>query len=137
MAGYSKRSLQDKLGIKDGFQVCFLNEPESYRRDLGALPSKTVESTRLKKGIDFIHHFCVWRKDLEKNFPKLASNLSPSGMVWISWPKGSSKVPTDLNGNIVRDIGVMNGMVDVKVCAVDDIWSGLKFVYRLKDRPPV
>jgi hypothetical protein len=72
---------------------------------------------------------------LEGSFPKLKQALAPDGALWISWPKGASKVPTDVNENVARGIGLRHGLVDVKVCAVDDVWSGLKFVYRLKDRP--
>jgi hypothetical protein len=72
---------------------------------------------------------------LNEQFPRLKEALSPSGMLWVSWPKASSGVPTDLSENVVREIGLANGLVDVKVCAVDEVWSGLKFVYRIKDRP--
>ncbi len=84
--------------------------------------------------LDFVHYFVQQRDELTKIFPQLATIIKPNGMIWISWPKGSSRIETDLNENIIRDIGLANGLVDVKVIAVDDEWSGLKFVYRLKDR---
>jgi len=110
-AGYSKKSLVDKLGIKDGFTIAIVGSPENYAATLGSLPS-----------------------GLESHFPKLKAALSPRGMLWVSWPKGSSGVLTDLTENVVREIGLRNGLVDIKVCAVDETWSGLKFVFRLKDR---
>jgi hypothetical protein len=88
----------------------------------------------MKGPLDFIQFFSSRRSHLDEQFPKLKASLSPSGMLWVSWPKGSSGVPTDLTENVVRDIGLTNGLVDVKVCAVDETWSGLKFVFRLKDR---
>jgi len=91
-------------------------------------------SKTLKSPLDFIHFFTKLRGELENKFPILKQELSQDGILWISWPKGSSKVETDLNENVVREIGLKNGLVDVKVTNVDQIWSGLKFVYRLKDR---
>jgi hypothetical protein len=101
---------------------------------LGKLPPGTRIRNNSKDSFPFIQCFCTELRDLERRFPILKKQLAPDGMLWISWPKGSSKVPTDLNENVIRDVGLRNGLVDVKVCAVDDIWSGLKFVYRLRDR---
>ena len=81
-----------------------------------------------------MHFFTDSRAALERRFPALKRGIGPTGMLWVSWPKRSSGVATDLDGNIVREIGLRGGLVDVKVCAVDDVWSGLKFVYRLGDR---
>jgi len=83
---------------------------------------------------DFIHFFATRRRQLEQKFAALKKALAKDGMLWISWPKGSSGVATDLNENVVREIGLARGLVDVKVCAIDSVWSGLKFVYRLRDR---
>jgi hypothetical protein len=85
--------------------------------------------------LDFIHLFTKDQGELEREFPLLAKALAPAGMLWVSWPKGASRVKTDVNETVVRKIGLKTGLVDVKVCAVDEIWSGLKFVYRLADRP--
>jgi hypothetical protein len=133
-AGYSKKSLVEKLGIKAGFKISILDPPKNYNSTLGKLPENVAVMKELKGPLDFIHFFTEERKELGSKFPILKQELSRDGMVWISWPKISSKVATDLNENIVREIGLKNGLVDVKTCAVDEIWSGLKFVYRVKDR---
>ncbi len=134
MAGYSGTPLIRKLGIKPGFRVVFLNVPDGYRAQLGDLPDDVQSSQRLGKGADFVHFFTDRRAALERRFPALKRGIGPSGMLWVSWPKRSSGVATDLDGNLVREIGLRSGLVDVKVCAVDDVWSGLKFVYRVRDR---
>ncbi len=133
-AGYSKRSLADKLGIKSGVKVAILNEPSNYDKTLGILPDGVTLRKSLTSSLDFIQFFTVEKAELENHFPKLKRALVNDGVLWISWPKGTSKKRTDLNENIVREVGLKHGMVDVKVCAVDETWSGLKFVFRLKDR---
>ncbi len=133
MAGYSKRSLKDKLGIKDGNKVLILNEPSTYRNEIGNLNRNDVH-TKINGQFDFIHFFTSSKEEFIREYSRLKDALSKSGMLWISWPKKSSKIATDLNENIIRDYALENGLVDVKVCAVDDTWSGLKLVYRLKDR---
>ena len=133
-AGYSQKPLAGKLGIKDGFSIAILNAPKNYPATLGRLPANVKVGKRLRPPQDLIQFFCRARRDLEEQFPALKSALAQNGSLWISWPKGSSKVETDLNENVVRDIGLKHGLVDVKVCAVDETWSGLKFVFRLKDR---
>jgi len=132
-AGYSKKSLVEKLGIKDGFAIAILGAPKNYAATLGKLPSAVKQTSKIKGPLDLVQFFCSKRTRLEEEFPTLKGALSQSGMLWVSWPKGSSGVPTDLTENVVRDIGLANGLVDVKVCAVDETWSGLKFVFRLKD----
>ena len=133
-AGYSKKSLVGKLGIKEGFKIIILNPPQNYDTSLGKLPKNVSVMEKLSGPLDFIHFFTKKREDLEIKFSILKQELSRNGVLWISWPKSSSKVKTDLNENIVREIGLKSGLVDVKICAVDEIWSGMKFVYRLKDR---
>lgn len=128
-AGYSKRSLADKLGIKPGMRVAVISAPEGY-----PLPAGVKRVDPPAKPLDFIHLFTVNRSELEKRVPDLKAMLVPSGMLWISWYKKTSKLPTDLDENIIREIGLEHGLVDVKVAAVDEVWSALKFVYRLKDR---
>ena len=120
MAGYSKRSLIDKLGIKEGYRVAILGAPPHYATTLGKLPPGVEFSRKLQGEKDFLHFFSASRQELEQRFPALKSCLAQSGMLWISWPKGSAGVATDLNENVVRDIGLGNGLVDVKVCAVDE-----------------
>lgn len=134
--GYSGTPLIKKLDIKPGQRVCILNAPQDYPATLGPLPAGIRLTPRLPKGrsLDLIHYFTKDRKQLEKTFPQLKAALNWDGMLWISWPKGASGVATDLNENIVREIGLETGLVDVKVAAVDEVWSGLKFVYRLIDR---
>ncbi len=134
MAGYSKTPLVQKLGIKAGQKAVILNAPRGYRKTLGALPEGASIAESLSSEAEFIHLFTTERDELETKFAGLKRKLALHGALWISWPKGAAKVETDLNENIVREIGLKNGLVDVKVCAVDEVWSGLKFVYRLKDR---
>ncbi|MCH7675803.1 DUF3052 domain-containing protein [candidate division KSB1 bacterium] len=133
-AGYSKTPLVKKLGIKLGFKIHFANPPDNLQSLLGELPEKTTTIVELNGPVDYIHFFTKSKDELRTQFPILKAALAQNGLLWISWPKKASKVTTNLNENIVRDIGLQNGLVDVKVCAVDEIWSGLKFVYRLKDR---
>jgi hypothetical protein len=133
-AGYSKRSLAEKLGIMPDARITALDAPPSYASLLGALPSGTTIHSRLPSSAGFIHQFVRRRRDLAAEFPRLARALTDEGTLWISWPKQASGVETDLNENVVREIGLAEGLVDVKVCAVDEVWSGLKFVRRVKDR---
>ena len=133
MAGYSKTHLSQKLGLKEGMSVFFYNERPSYHALLEQLPNDVTVNKSQEK-LDFIQYFTKEKKELEKVFPKLKQSLKYSGMLWISWPKAASGVAIDINENLVRDIGLKNGLVDVKVIAIDEIWSGLKFVYRLMDR---
>ena len=135
MAGYSETPLLKKLGIKPDFKIILQNEPPLYLDWLSPLPDgvKIVKKST-KDDVDFVHLFVLQRKAFEKEFIVFKKNLKKDGMMWVSWPKKASKVPTDLDENIIREFGLANGLVDVKVCAVDDIWSGLKFMYRTKDR---
>jgi hypothetical protein len=132
MAGYSSTPLIKKLGIKEGALVLTVNEPTEYWDLLAPLPE--VQIVKSKKEVDFIHVFVTHQKEFKKEFLKRKAQLKKDGMMWISWPKKSSKVPSDLDENIIRDFGLTNDLVDVKVCAVTEVWSGLKFMYRLKDR---
>jgi len=134
-AGYSGTPLIKKLGIKPGFRMAILNPPDDYSETLGKLPENTVVDRNLDDGnFDFIHYFTREKTQLEQQIRTLKAALKFTGMLWISWPKRASKVATDLDGNIVREIGLNAQLVDVKVCAVDPVWSGHKFVYRLKVR---
>jgi len=133
-AGYSGTPLVKKLGIKPGFRTAILNPPDNYPKTLGELPAKVLLLDPPQPPLDFIQFFTKERATLKAQFPHLKSLLAKTGMLWISWPKKSSKIPSDLDENIIRETGLQNGLVDVKVCAVDENWSGLKFVYRLKDR---
>ena len=134
MAGYSQRSLPDKLGIKPGTRVVALGAPPAYPSLLGRLPEGATLHSRLSKQASFIHRFVRRQDELRADFPRLARALNDHGMLWISWPKKGSGLDSDLNENVVREIGLSQGLVDVKVCAVDEVWSGLKFVRRIRDR---
>lgn len=131
-AGYSGTPLVQKLGIKPGARLQIASEPAGFGSVLGPLPDGARPSTRGE--LDFAMVFTKTVADLEKRFVALRDRLAPNGTLWVSWPKKSSGVATQLTENLVRDIGLQKGLVDVKVCAIDDTWSGLKFVRRLKDR---
>src|SRR5690242_18689303 len=129
MAGYSGSPLQKKLGIKPGIRMFIFQPPAAYFDWISPLPSDITIDKKLSKETAFIHLFSVDRKVFEKEFHRLMKSLSMDGMLWVSWPKKSSKVPTDLDENVIREFGLRKGLVDVKVCAVDEVWSGLKFVF--------
>lgn len=135
MAGYSGTPLVQKIGIKSGHRVILRNHPASFIRDLGPLPEGAEHTDKLSGTANVVICFTDRKSELEKSFPSLAGRLVPDGMLWISWPKKASGVPTDLTEDVVRKVGLECGLVDVKVCAIDEIWSGLKFVIRTKDRP--
>lgn len=135
MAGYSGTPLVKKLGIKPGQRIALLSGPPGYRETLGALPERVACAEQLDEKLDFIQLFASTQAELKQRFKEAKRCLARDGSLWISWPKKASGVATDLNENVVREIGLAMGLVDVKVCAVDEIWSGLKFVHRLKDRP--
>jgi len=132
MAGYSGTPLPKKLGIKPNYRAAFLNLPAEVKAEL----DDALSSCELTKDgrLDLAMIFTKDKAELKKQFSKLAKQLAPSGMLWVSWPKKSSGVLSDLDENIVRSIGLNAGLVDVKVCAVSDVWSGLKFVIPVKDR---
>ena len=135
MAGYSSTPLPKKLGIKEGSRIELVNSPENFQTELGELPDRVEFAKRPTNLLDIIIFFVLSQRELARNFAKLAQKLTPNGMIWIAWPKKSSGVKTDLTFEPVQRIGLDAGLVDVKICAIDETWSGLKFVYRLKDRP--
>ncbi|MEL6190279.1 MAG: DUF3052 domain-containing protein [Myxococcota bacterium] len=136
MAGYSGTPLTKKLGIKDGHRVALLGAPDDFEDTLGSLPLgvELKASLRGKRAFEVVLLFTKTVARLQEVYPKAAERLSPSGGLWVCWPKKASKVPTDLNDGVVRAYGLESGLVDNKVCAVDETWSGLRFVRRLKDR---
>ena len=134
MAGYSGTPLVKKLGIKPGTAVFIQEPPKAYFEWLHPLPENVAVKARLAGELDFVHLFVKDRKTFQNSFSKAKKFLKKDAMIWISWPKKSSGVATDLDENVIRDFGLKEGLVDVKVCAVDNVWSGLKFVIRLKDR---
>ena len=133
MAGYSGTPLAKKLGIRSQFRVAFFRLPPEVKTEL---KDNLAHCREAGPGpLDFVMIFVKSQAELRKQFPQFARQLTPAGMLWVSWPKKSSGVTTDLAENAVRGIGLEAGLVDVKVCAVSEIWSGLKFVIRVKDRP--
>jgi hypothetical protein len=138
MPGYSGTPLAKKLGIKDGFRVVLLHVPEDVRSSLSSVFEKCrIERNGIKtsKDLDFIFFFAKSRAGLELEMVPAAKALAPAGMLWISWPKKSSGVATDLTEDVIRQSGLDAGLVDIKVCAVTDVWSGLRFVIPVKNRP--
>jgi hypothetical protein len=138
-AGYSGTPLPKKLGIRAGQRIAFLDAPPSFADALGPLPEGVARPrTTLRGGtLDLIVAFFTERKALERRLPRLVAALDPAGAIWVAWSKRAARVDTDLTEDVVRDLALAGGVVDVKVCAIDATWSGLKLVIRLKDRPQV
>jgi hypothetical protein len=134
MAGYSGTPLAKKLGLLPGREAIVLQAPREYPTIVVPMPDGVKLRHRLHPGAEFIHFFARNRTELARRFPRLAVALADQGVLWISWPKKSSSLAGDLDENVVREIGLTTGLVDVKVCAVDADWSGLKFVRRLAHR---
>jgi hypothetical protein len=133
MAGYSGTPLVRKLGIRDGMKINVLNAPRAYD-DIVELPPGVRMAGPRAADLDFVHVFAAEAKRLDDTLRRLRARISQSGMIWVSWPKKSSGVATDVTEAVVREAGLAAGLVDVKICAVDDTWSGLKFVIRKADR---
>ena len=133
-AGYSGTPLAKKLGIKPGFRIKIVEEPKDYFSlftDL-LMDLEIIRDLEIEK--DFIHYCTTSALQLKKDIGQLKKEIVQHGILWISWPKKTAKLATDLNGNFVREIGLGAGLVNIKVCAVNEIWSGLKFVVPVKDR---
>ncbi len=133
-AGYSNTPLAKKLGIKENTVIKLINQPENYFDLFSDFPPDVQITSDSKTKKDLIHYFTKSASLLQSDIRQLRMEIKENGMIWISWPKKASKIETNLNGNLVREIGLKNDLVDVKVCAVDDVWSGLKFVIRLANR---
>jgi len=134
MAGYSGTPLPKKLGLAPGRRASFLKLPTEVKAELTKALAECEVIASPRPPLDYAHLFVRSQAELKKEFPRFSKPLASDGMLWVSWPKKTSGVATDLTENDVRKIGLDAGMVDVKVCAVSDVWSGLKFVFRLKDR---
>lgn len=134
MAGYSKTPLSKKLGIKPDFLIHLINEPDNYYELVSPLPEKVTVVKGLSSELDMIHLFTKERDELETQIPILMQKIKQAGMIWVSWPKKSSKVPTDVTEDVIREVILPLGLVDVKVCAIDATWSGLKVVIRKENR---
>ena len=133
-AGYSGKPLAQKLGLEEGARVVALKAPRAYRGLLAPIPRGVSFTPRLSRSATFVHWFVRTRAELERGFARVASSLADTGMLWVSWPKKASGVATDVTEDVLREVGLPYGLVDVKVCAVDNTWSALKFVRRLRER---
>ena len=137
MAGYSGTPLPKKLGIKEGHRVALIGAPDGFEKTLGPLPEDVAltDGARGRAPLAVVVLFTKKKADLVRRFATLAGRLAPAGGLWVAWPKKASGVATDLTDGVVREHGLAVGLVDNKICAVDETWSGLRFVIRLKDRP--
>ena len=134
MAGYSGTPLGQKLGIKPDATVVTINAPANYRQLLGKFANDARFTNRVIANSDFVHLFTKRRSELEKQLKRLRSKLADAGTLWVSWPKKSAGVPTDITEDVIRAVALPLGLVDIKVCAVDETWSGLKLVIRRSNR---
>jgi hypothetical protein len=133
-AGYSGTPLPTKLGIKPGARVVLVAAPPEAQTLIAPLPERAVMRSQLRGEADVIVCFAPRRRDLDRRFGALERALARDGSLWIAWPKRASGVETDLTESVVREVGLAHGLVDTKVCAISDVWSGLRFVRRLRDR---
>jgi hypothetical protein len=134
-AGYSRNPLNQKLGLKSGFRIAVINAPDRYWDLVHPLPDGASVFGARARRLDFVHMFAERRAELARALPKLIGRIKSDGMIWISWPKRTSGVATDISEDVVRELALPLGLVDVKVCAVDETWSALKLVIRLENRP--
>ena len=134
MVGYSGKGLGQKLGIKSWSRVKTRNAPAHYLQLLGELPEDAQVSPRIRKPVDFVHLFAIARAQLAIELKRALADIDQDGAVWVSWPKKSSGVRTDLTEDVIREVALPMGLVDIKVCAVDETWSGLKLVIRKANR---
>ncbi len=130
MAGYSGTPLPAKLGVKSGLLVCAVNAPRDYAALLGRLPEGVQLRTKFSAKANLVHCFATRKADLAKALKTYRAALQPAAAIWVSWPKQASGVPTDISEDTIRGIALPLGLVDVKVCAVTEVWSGLKLVLR-------
>lgn len=129
-SGYSATPLAKKLSLKDGMRVWFDGMPDSVRAEIDNYGLTLIEEIAASQGLNAAHIFCTERALMEKQLAALRNSIDPAGQVWVSWPKKASKVPTDITEDTIRDVCLPIGFVDIKVCAVNAIWSGLKLVIR-------
>lgn len=134
MAGYSGTPLVQKLGIKPDTRIILIDAPANYRQLLGKLPNRVEFSNRIATGCNFVHFFAKQRSKLERQLPQLRQQLAETGTLWISWPKKSAQLQTDITEDVIREVALPLGFVDTKVCAVDETWSGLKLMVRRENR---
>lgn len=132
--GYSGTPLAKKLGIAEGTRIVTMQAPDNYAQMLTPIPSGVVFEEKVTELTDIVHVFCYRKAHLKTELEALRDSINPSGVVWVSWPKKASKVSTDITDNVIREVALPFGFVDIKVCAVSDVWSGLKLVIRKEHR---
>ena len=132
--GYSGTPLAKKLGIKEGFKIRVVNPPAYYFDLFTDMPENITIVTDIETKKNFVHYFATKAKDLENNIALLKDEIEKDGIIWVSWYKKSSKIPSDVSEDFIRNLALSSGLVDIKVCAVDEVWSGLKLVIPVKDR---
>ena len=133
-AGYSGSPLVKKLGIKEGARVAYLGAPDEFEDLVAPLPKGVLRRDSARRGLDLIVAFTTERRDLEERLPQWKAMMETDGNLWVAWPKRASGVRTDVTEDVVREVALANGLVDTKVCAIDETWSGLRLVVRLRDR---
>jgi hypothetical protein len=134
VAGYSATPLPRKLGIKEGARVALIGAPDGFDRTLGRLPDGVSIESRVRRPLDVIVFFTTSRAELVRRFDRLSRTLDPAGGLWVAWPKRTSALDTDLSQNVVMEVCLAGSLVDNKVCAIDEDWSGLRFVVRKEKR---
>jgi hypothetical protein len=133
--GYARNPLNRKLGLTAGLRVAVVNPPDRYWDLVDPLPEGVTLAGPRARQLDFVHVFAERRAELARALPKLRGRIKPDGVIWVSWPKKASNVATDISEDGIREVALPLGLVDVKVCAIDETWSGLKFVLRREERP--
>lgn len=134
MAGYSGTPLPRKLGIRETTEVVVINPPAGYEALLGTLPDGARIVPEPRREVAFVHLFVPSAAELVSALTRLRKKIAPDGVIWVSWPKRASKVPTDVTEDVIREVALPMGLVDIKVCAVDEVWSGLKLMIRKSER---
>jgi hypothetical protein len=134
MAGYSGTPLAQKLGFKSGSSVVVINAPVNYEKLLGKFARDLNFTNRVAANAEFVHFFTAWRAELAKQLKRLRKQVADTGVIWVSWPKKSSGIVTDITEDTIRAVALPLGFVDTKVCAVDETWSGLKLMIRRENR---
>jgi hypothetical protein len=132
--GYSGTPLAKKLGVREGSRLALLDAPAGFDEELAPLPAAVTVLRRLAADLDVAVLFVTERRELERRFDAVAKAVFPAGGFWVAWPKRASKVPTDLTEDVLREVALPKGLVDNKVCAITDVWSGLRLVWRKENR---
>lgn len=135
-SGYSGTPLERKLGIREGIKIRLIGQPKGYLEFFERLPGNLLFTEAPGSGFEMIHFFTQKADEIARFLPKLKAEIKQNGFIWVSWPKKSSKIPTDVTEDVIRALALENGLVDIKVCAVDNTWSALKLVVPLKERIP-